>query len=231
MAATLCACGGRRCVCVQVSADDESGLTFIGLVAMHDPPRAEAGRALEVCRQAGIRVVMITGDNKVTACSQCTALAAPPCKACIRARLTGHEEASPLAGRRMALLDGAEALMCISLCPPPGPMLLHGCSAAPQATAEAVCRQIGLLPPRIPGDDEHKRGLGDLSLTGERIWSGSRNAIKQACGSNDDHEPAMRRLQALHGARPSTDLEFFSLEQLHHSQWAACKLVLPHAVG
>lgn len=47
--------------------DVESGLTFAGLQGMIDPPRTEAIAAIEGCKKAGIRVVMITGDHAVTA--------------------------------------------------------------------------------------------------------------------------------------------------------------------
>jgi Ca2+-transporting ATPase len=45
----------------------ERDMTFLGLLGMIDPPREEATEAVKLCEKAGVRVVMITGDHKLTA--------------------------------------------------------------------------------------------------------------------------------------------------------------------
>ena len=52
---------------LELTLDDEYNLTFLGLIAMMDPPREESKAAVAECKSAGIRPIMITGDHKVTA--------------------------------------------------------------------------------------------------------------------------------------------------------------------
>ncbi|NDF63050.1 MAG: HAD family hydrolase [Synechococcaceae bacterium WBB_3_034] len=72
------ACRGLRVLAVAVrqhcdgwqSLDNgqlESALEFVGLLALMDPPRAEVPAAIAACREAGIKVTMVTGDSGLTA--------------------------------------------------------------------------------------------------------------------------------------------------------------------
>jgi Ca2+-transporting ATPase len=72
----------------------ETGLTFIGMVGMLDPPRPEAAKAVSMCRTAGIRPVMITGDHPLTA----EVIAR-------RVGIIGTEEGAVMTGRQLARLS------------------------------------------------------------------------------------------------------------------------------
>jgi magnesium-transporting ATPase (P-type) len=52
---------------VEITEADEVGLQFHGLIGLEDPPRPEVPAAMAACRQAGIKVIMITGDHPLTA--------------------------------------------------------------------------------------------------------------------------------------------------------------------
>ncbi|GAB4513872.1 MAG: cation-translocating P-type ATPase [Sulfuricaulis sp.] len=74
----------------------ETQLTFVGLVGLMDPPRAEAREAVQLCRTAGITPVMITGDHPATARAIATRLGII------------EEGAEVLTGRELARLDMAQ---------------------------------------------------------------------------------------------------------------------------
>lgn len=78
-------------------ADMENGLTFIGLAGLIDPPREEVKKAVENCKRAGIRPVMITGDHPLTA-------------AAIGRELHFSQESDAVAGDRLHQTDDEELL-------------------------------------------------------------------------------------------------------------------------
>lgn len=74
---------------------DPSGLTLLGLEGMMDPPREGVLEAIEQCKAAGIRVIMITGDHPITAQA-------------IGARLGLETSGEPITGAQIADLDDDE---------------------------------------------------------------------------------------------------------------------------
>jgi len=72
--------------------DIEGSLTFVGLVGMFDVPREEAVQAVQQCRRAGIRVMMITGDQRLTAESIAKQVGLPPGRAVLGAELAAMSD-------------------------------------------------------------------------------------------------------------------------------------------
>ena len=83
--------------------DIESDLVFIGMAGLRDPPRPEVHSAIQKCTQAGIRVMVITGDNKATAEAICQEVGV--FRGGKRRSLTGMEFCSMTASDRVHVLE------------------------------------------------------------------------------------------------------------------------------
>ena len=99
-------------------ADIESDLTFVGLAGLRDPPRPEVKSAIEGCHGAGIRVMVITGDNKTTAEAVCRDIGVfSPDQDLEDASLTGAEFLSMPDAEKVELLNAPGGL-CFSRAEP-----------------------------------------------------------------------------------------------------------------
>jgi P-type Ca2+ transporter type 2C len=81
----------------------ESGLTFLGLVAFLDPPRAEVPEAVRRARSAGLRIFMLTGDHELTAQSVAR-----------RVGIITSDQAVIMTGHQMGMMDDAELSLKLS---------------------------------------------------------------------------------------------------------------------
>lgn len=72
--------------------DVQEGLTFLGLIGLMDPPREEVKLAVEQCHEAGIEVVMVTGDHAVTARSIASQVGIKPSRTVVGKELEHLQE-------------------------------------------------------------------------------------------------------------------------------------------
>ena len=108
----------------------ESGLALLALVGLQDPPRPEVRGAVLTCKTAGVRVIVITGDNRLTAEAICDQIgvfgepnpdvtaSGPPRRPPPGASITGREFADLSPAARADLLSSTRHGLCVSRAEP-----------------------------------------------------------------------------------------------------------------
>ena len=112
----------------------ESGLSLVALIALHDPPRPEVAAAVARCGAAGVRVVVVTGDNRLTAEAICTQVGVfPP---------TGPPRGASITGRDFAALDAAATTTLLTR---PGGLCVSRAEPAHKAALVRALKKTGAI--------------------------------------------------------------------------------------
>ncbi|MGH0169826.1 UNVERIFIED_CONTAM: hypothetical protein FKN15_067620 [Acipenser sinensis] len=142
----------------------KNNMTFVGCVGMLDPPRKEVMGSISLCGEAGIRVIMITGDNKGTAVAICR-----------RIGIFGEDEDNNMTFVGcVGMLDPPrkEVMGSISLCGEAGIRVIM-ITGDNKGTAVAICRRIGIF-----GEDED---VTDRAYTGREFDDLAPEVQREAC--------------------------------------------------
>jgi len=152
--------------------DIRGNLVFVGLAGMADPPREEAKEAIRLCRQAGIRVAMITGDHKLTAESIARQLELPPGRAVSGAELKEMSDEELAAGVEdisvFARIEPLHKLRIVNALKSRGHVVAmtgDGVNDAPALRAASIGIAMG-----ITGTDVAKEA-SDMTLTDDNFAS------------------------------------------------------------
>ncbi len=139
----------------------ERDLTLVGLVGMWDPPRAEVPAAVRRCQQAGIRVVMITGDHALTAAAIARRIGLPVASGSV---VTGAEWAGLDARRRAQAVGRATVFARVS---PADKLHIVRCLRAGRAVVAMTGDGVNDAPAVKEADIGVAMGLGGTDVTRE----------------------------------------------------------------
>lgn len=184
-----------RLICIAIKALDdipanpnpdeiESDLKFAGIICLEDPPRPEAYESIEFCKENGIRIIMVTGDNISTACAVARSLGVltDDCQAVSGAELEelSDEELKSKIGSYtvFARISPAQKLRIVNTLRDSGEIVAVTGNGLDDADVLAVA-DVGLAI-GAEGNDV-ARGNADAIVTGNK-FSSVANVFKQCHG-------------------------------------------------